>query len=339
MSLTTKESKPVDQAGDPTHTMSEGINQAIDLAMGEDPEVIYLGEDVEDPIGGVMKGTKGMSTKYGRERVRNTPISEQAIIGTAIGASLVGMRPIAEIMLMDFFAVCMDQVANHAAKLRYMSGGRTNVPITIRTAVGGGGQFGAQHSQSLEAWMMHIPGLKVIVPSTPRDAKGLLYSAIFDDDPCIHMEERALLFTRGPVPAGDFSIPLGVADVKRSGSDVTVISWGRLVPQALAAAETLAAEGTDVEVLDLRTLVPLDKAAILESVARTRRVVITHAATQFAGPGAEIAAMISRELFGELAAPVERLAPVYAPIPFAAELENALFPDAARIVDLIRSMA
>lgn len=220
-----------------------------------------------------------------------------------------------------------------------MSGGRTNVPITIRTTIGGGGQFGAQHSQSLEAWMMHIPGLKVVVPSTPRDAKGLLYSAIFDDDPCIHMEERALLFTRGPVPAGDFSIPLGVADVKRTGSDVTIISWGRLVPQALAAAETLAADGTDVEVVDMRTLVPLDRAAILESVAKTRRVVITHAATQFAGPGAEIAAMISHELFGELAAPVERLAPVYAPIPFASELENALFPDAARIVDLIRSMA
>ncbi len=264
MTVTTKESSRAEQADDPKDTMSGAINQAIDLAMGEDPEVIYLGEDVEDPIGGVMKGTKGMSTKYGRERVRNTPISEQAIIGTAIGASLVGMRPIAEIMLMDFFAVCMDQVANHAAKLRYMSGGRTNVPITIRTAVGGGGQFGAQHSQSLEGWLMHIPGLKVIVPSTPRDAKGLLYSAIFDDDPCIHMEERALLFTRGPVPAGDFSIPLGVADVKRSGSDVTIISWGRLVPQALAAAETLATEGTDVEVVDMRTLVPLDRAAILE---------------------------------------------------------------------------
>ena len=166
MTVTTKKRRR-DQADDPKDTMSGAINQAIDLAMGEDPEVIYLGEDVEDPIGGVMKGTKGMSTKYGRERVRNTPISEQAIIGTAIGASLVGMRPIAEIMLMDFFAVCMDQVANHAAKLRYMSGGRTNVPITIRTAIGGGGQFGAQHSQSLEAWMMHIPGLKVIVPSTP----------------------------------------------------------------------------------------------------------------------------------------------------------------------------
>lgn len=324
---------------DPSHTMSEAINQAIDLAMAEDPEVFCLGEDIEDPIGGVMKGTKGLSTKYGRARVRNTPIAEQAIIGAAIGASLVGMRPIAEIMLMDFFAVCMDQVANHAAKLRYMSGGRTNVPITIRTAVGGGAQFGAQHSQSLEGWMMHIPGLKVLVPSTPRDAKGLMCSAIFDDDPCIHMEERALLFVRGPVPSGRYAIPLGVADTKREGSDVTIVCWGRQVPQALSAAQILSEEGISAEVLDLRTLVPLDRTAILQSAARTRRVLITHAATQFAGPGAEIAALISHELFGELAVPVERLAPVYAPVPFAAELEQALFPDAARIAEAVRAMA
>src|SRR6202046_1361378 len=174
MTVTTKEPNAAQQADDPKDTMSGAINQAIDLAMVDDPEVICLGEDVEDPIGGVMKGTKGMSTKYGRARVRNTPISEQAIIGAAIGASLVGMRPIAEIMLMDFFAVCMDQVANHAAKLRYMSGGRTNVPITIRTQVGGGAKFGAQHSQSLEGWLRHIPGWKVAAPATPAEAKGLL---------------------------------------------------------------------------------------------------------------------------------------------------------------------
>ncbi len=245
--------------------MSEAVNQAIDLAMAEDPDVFLIGEDIEDPIGGVMKGTKGLSTKYGRERVRNTPISEQAIVGTAIGASLVGMRPIAEVMLMDFFAVAMDQVANHAAKLRYMSGGRTNVPITIRTSVGGGRQFGAQHSQSLEAWMMHIPGLKVVVPSTPRDAKGLLWSCIFDDDPCIFMETMSLLFTRGPVPPGRFEIPLGVAEVKREGDDVTVVTWGWQVPEAMAAAETVAGEGISVEVIDVRTLVPLDTEAILAS--------------------------------------------------------------------------
>jgi len=326
-------------AADPIHTMAEAVNQAIDLAMGEDPEVFALGEDIEDPIGGVMKGTKGLSTKYGRERVRNTPISEQAIVGAAIGASLVGMRPIAEVMLMDFFAVAMDQVANHAAKLRYMSGGRTNVPITIRTSVGGGRQFGAQHSQSLEAWMMHVPGLKVAVPSTPADAKGLLYSCIFDDDPCIHMEALSLLFTRGPVPPGRFQIPLGVADIKRAGDDVTVVTWGWQVPEALAAAEVLAGEGISVEVVDLRTLVPLDREAVLASAAKTKRVVIVHAATRFAGPGAEIASMVSHELFGELAAPVERLGAAYSPIPYATELETLHYPERVRIAETIRALA
>jgi pyruvate/2-oxoglutarate/acetoin dehydrogenase E1 component len=326
-------------ATDPICTLSDAVNQAIDLAMSEDPEVFALGEDIEDPIGGVMKGTKGLSTKYGRERVRNTPISEQAIVGAAIGASLVGMRPIAEVMLMDFFAVAMDQVANHAAKLRYMSGGRTNVPITIRTSVGGGRQFGAQHSQSLEGWMMHTPGLKVVVPSTPRDAKGLLYSCIFDDDPCIFMETLSLLFTRGPVPAGRFVIPLGVADVKRSGDHVTVVTWGWQVPETLAAADVLAAEGISVEVLDLRTLVPLDIDAVLQSVARTRRVLIVHAATQFAGPGAEIAAVINHELFGQLDAPVERMGSAYSPIPYATELETLHYPERLRIAEAIRRLA
>ena len=323
----------------PVHTLSEAVNQAIDLAMAKDPEVICLGEDIEDPIGGVMKGTKGLSTKYGRHRVRNTPISEQAIAGAAIGASLVGMRPIAEIMLMDFFAVAMDQVANHAAKLRYMSGGRTNVPVTFRTSVGGGRQFGAQHSQSLEGWMMGTPGLKVAYPSTPRDAKGLLTSAIFDDDPCIHMEALSLLFTRGPVPEGEFAIPLGVADVKRPGSDVTVITWGWQVHEALAAAETLAAEGTSVEVVDLRTLVPLDRAAVLASAAKTKRVVVVHAAPRFAGPGAEVAALVDEELFGELEAPVRRLGSAYTPIPYAGELERAHYPERTRVAEAIRTLA
>jgi pyruvate/2-oxoglutarate/acetoin dehydrogenase E1 component len=318
--------------------MSEAVNQALDLAMAADPSVFCLGEDIEDPTGGVMKGTKGLSTKYGRDRVRNTPISEQAIVGTAIGASLVGMRPVAEIMLMDFFAVAMDQVANHAAKLRYMSGGRTNVPITIRTSVGGGRQFGAQHSQSLEGWLMQVPGLKVAVPSTPADAKGLLTSCVFDDDPCVHMETMSLLFTRGPLPEGTHTVPLGVADVKRPGSDVTVVTWGWQVPEALAAAETLTEEGTDVEVVDLRTLVPIDRRAILESVARTRRLLIVHAATRFAGPGAEIAAFVGEELFGELEAPVRRLGSAYTPVPYAAELETLHFPERDRIAEAVRQL-
>jgi acetoin:2,6-dichlorophenolindophenol oxidoreductase subunit beta len=322
---------------DPVHTMSDAVNEALDLAMAEDPEVFLLGEDIEDPAGGVMKSTKGLSTKYGRERVRNTPISEQAIVGTAIGASLVGMRPVAEVMLMDFFAVAMDQVANHAAKLRYMSGGRTNVPITIRTAVGGGRQFGAQHSQSLEAWLMHVPGLKVAVPSTPRDAKGLLTACIFDDDPCIFMETMSLLFTRGPVPEGRFEIPLGRAEVRRAGDDITVVTWGWQVPEALAAAELLAGEGISAEIVDLRTLVPLDRETVLESVARTTRLVVVHAATQFAGPGAEVAAMVAHELFGRLAAPVERVGAHYSPVPYAAGLEAAHFPDRGRIAERVRA--
>ncbi len=323
---------------EPVATMSEAVNQAIDQAMADDPDVFVIGEDIEDPIGGVMKGTKGLSTKYGRERVRNTPISEQAIVGAAIGASLVGMRPIAEVMLMDFFAVAMDQVANHAAKLRYMSGGRTNVPITLRTSVGGGRQFGAQHSQSLEAWMMHVPGLKVVVPSTPAEAKGLLYSCIFDDDPCIFMETMSLLFTRGPVPPGRFEIPLGVADVKREGDDVTVVTWGWQVPEALAAADTLSAEGISVEVVDVRTLVPLDKDTILASGSKTGRVVVVHAATEFAGPGAEIASIVSHDLFGKLSAPVERLGAAYSPVPYAAELEKLHYPDRDRIAERIRAL-
>ncbi len=326
-----------DRSADPVRTMSAAINQALDLALADDPEVFLLGEDIEDPIGGVMKGTTGLSTKYGRQRVRNTPISEQAIVGAAVGASLVGMRPVAEVMLMDFFAVAMDQVANHAAKLRYMSGGRTNVPITIRTSVGGGRQFGAQHSQSLEAWLMHVPGLKVAVPSTPRDAKGLLTACIADDDPCIFMETMSLLFARGPVPEERFEVPLGLADVKRAGDDVTVVTWGWQVGEALAAAELVAGEGIGAEVIDLRTLVPLDRDTVLDSVARTTRLVVVHAATEFAGPGAEIAALVSKELFGRLRAPVDRLGAAYSPVPYAAGLEAAHFPDRARIAERVRA--
>jgi pyruvate dehydrogenase E1 component beta subunit len=319
-------------------TMSGAVNQALDGALAEDPSVILLGEDIEDPAGGVMKATVGLSTKYGNTRVRGTPISEQAIVGAAIGAALAGFRPVAEIMLMDFFAVAMDQVANHAAKLRYMSGGRTHVPLTIRTAVGGGRQFGAQHSQSLEGWLMQVPGLKVAVPSTPADAKGLLTACIFDDDPCVLMETMSLLFTRGPVPQGRHEVPLGVAEVKRPGDDVTVVTWGWQVGETMAAAEEVAADGISVEVIDLRSLVPFDRETVLHSVARTHRALVVHAASQFAGPGAEVAALVSHELFGELAGPVERVGAVYGPVPYAAPLEARHFPNRARIAERVRAM-
>ena len=317
-------------------TMRSAVNQALAEALAADDDVIVLGEDVADPAGGIVGATRGLSTRFGTDRVRDTPISETAIAGAAIGAALGGLRPVAEILIMDFIGICLDQLANHAAKLRYMSGGRTPVPITVRTAVFAGTGGGATHSQSLEAWLTHIPGLKVVVPSTPRDAKGLLTSCIFDDDPCVFVETVRLFGAKGPVPADGFSIPLGSAEVKREGSDVTVVAHGPAVPDALAAAEELAADGVSVEVVDLRSLVPLDTATVLESAARTGRVVIAHAATTFAGPGAELAATVAHDLFGQLAAPVERVGAPFVPIPASPALERSVLPGRADIVAAVR---
>jgi len=300
-----------------TISFTEAYHRALDESMAADPSVIMLGEDIGDEEGGgVFKVTKGLSTKYGAQRVRTTPISEQAIVGAAVGAALAGMRPVAEIMLMNFITVPMDQIVNHAAKLRFMTGGRTSAPITVRTQVYGGLGTGGTHSQSLEAWFMHVPGLKVVVPSAPRDGKGLLTSAIFDDDPCVFVETIRLQGQRGMVPVDPgFSIPLGEADVKRPGTDVTLIAYGRGVIESLGAATALEADGISAEVLDLRTLVPLDVPALLESVGRTRRAVVVHDAVQFAGPGAEVAAILQKELFGELLAPVERVGARFVPNP------------------------
>ncbi len=308
------------------------VNHTLDFALAQDDSVFLLGEDIHDPAGGVVKATAGLSTKHGLDRVRPTPIAEQAIVGAALGASMAGMRPVAEIMINDFLAVCMDQLANHVAKLRYMSGGRTGAPLTIRTMTAGNvGSFGAQHSQSLEGWLTHTPGLKVVYPSTPAEAKGLLLSCIYDDDPCVFFESMRLYFNSGPVPAGDYRIPLGVADVKRAGSDLTILCYGWMVPEALSAAATLMDDGISAEVLDLRTLAPLDHGAILESVSRTGRAVVAHSAVEFCGFGAELAALIHRSLHNELKAPVARVAAAYAPVPFARELEQHYFPDAEKI--------
>jgi len=318
-------------------TVRDALNRALDEALAADPRVIVLGEDVADPAGGVSGVTAGLSTRHGHDRVLDTPISEAAIVGAAIGAAVDGMLPVAEIMIMDFIGIALDQIANHAAKLRFMSGGRTPCPVTIRTAVFGGLGSGATHSQSLEAWFMHIPGLKVIVPSTPADAKGLLTTAIFDPDPCVFVETVITYGARGPVPTEPgFAIPFGEADVKRAGNDVTVVTYGRGVFDALTAAEQVAAEGIDVEVVDLRTLVPLDMPRVLESVAKTKRAVVAHYATRFAGPGAELAATIGEELFGVLDAPVERVGARFTPIPAASSLEAAVFPSAGTIADAIR---
>ncbi|MDT3442837.1 alpha-ketoacid dehydrogenase subunit beta [Pseudofrankia sp. BMG5.37] len=316
-------------------TMREALNLALDQALARDERVFLLGEDIADP--GASGPTKGLSTKYGTERVLDTPISESAIVGAAIGAAMEGFRPVAEIMIMDFIGIAADQIINNAAKLRFMTGGRTSAPITVRTQVYGGIGTGATHSQSLEAWFMHVPGLKVIVPSTPRDGKGLLTSAIFDDDPCIFVETIRLGPQRGMVPVDPgFSIPLGEADVKRPGSDVTLISYGRGVVEALGAATQLEADGVSAEVLDLRTLVPLDVAAMVESVGRTTRAVVVHDAVQFAGPGAEIAAILQRELFGRLSAPVERVGARFVPNPAPPALESQVYPSAQRIVAAVR---
>ncbi len=316
-------------------TMREAVNLALSQALARDESVFLLGEDIADP--GATGTTKGLSSEHGADRVLDTPISEAAIIGAAIGAAMEGFRPVAEIMIMDFIGIAADQLVNHAAKLRFMTGGRTTAPITVRTQVYGGIGTGATHAQTLEAWFMHIPGLKVIVPATPRDAKGLLTSAIFDDDPCLFVETVRLQGQRGMVPVDpEFSIPLGQAEVKRPGTDVTLIGYGRGVVEALGAAAALEGEGVSAEVLDLRTLVPLDVPAMVESVRRTRRAVIVHDAVRFAGPGAEIAAILHHELFDVLEAPVERVGARFVPNPAPKALESQIYPSADRISAAVR---
>jgi len=322
-----------------TMPFAMAVNEALDVAMGLDERVFLLGEDIAEPSGGVYKVTKGLSTKYGDHRVRKTPISEQAIIGSAVGAAIAGFRPVAEIMIMDFLAVCLDQVSNHAAKIRYMSGGQTTVPMVIRTSAGAGMGFGAQHSELLEAWAVHTPGIKVVVASTPADAKGLLLSAIFDDDPVLFVEQMMLYWNpayAGEVPEGDHRIPLGRADVKRPGSHVSLISYGKQVHDCLAVAETLAGEGIDAEVVDLRTLVPLDIDTVLESVARTRNAVVVHEAVTRCGFGAELSAQIHEALFADLEHPVQRVGAKNTPVPYAKPLETAYVPQAADIEAAIR---
>jgi pyruvate dehydrogenase E1 component beta subunit len=312
-------------------SVRSAITLALDEALTSDERVVLLGEDISD--NGVFGVTKGLAAKHGAGRVRDTPISEQAIVGAAVGGALGGLRPVAEVMFMDFLGLCLDQLANHAAKLRYMSGGLTPVPMVLRTAVGGGLQVGAQHSQMLEAWLTHVPGLKVVVPSTASDARGLLASCIADEDPCVFIEQVLLLSRKGPVD--DTPVALGVADVKRPGADVTVVTYGRQVHDALSVADTLAGRGVEVEVLDLRSLVPLDEAAVLESVGRTRRAVILHEAVVTGGFGAELAAGISEALFDRLVAPVLRVGALAAPLPYARGLERLALPGPERLLEAL----
>jgi pyruvate/2-oxoglutarate/acetoin dehydrogenase E1 component len=317
-------------------TCQQAINSALDGEMRLDDSVIIIGEDIADPPGGVIGTTKGLSTTYGTDRVLATPIAEQAIIGAAIGASLGGYRPVAEIMFFDFLAVCADQFANHAAKLRYMSGGRTGVPITVMTVVAAG-RFGAQHTSSIESWFMHVPGLKVVMPSSPWDTKGLLTSCIRDDDPCLFVQPLAMMFApKQEIPVEPYTVPIGVASVLREGGDVTIVTYGSQVPGAMAAASTLADDGIDVEVIDLRTLLPLDMETVVRSARKTRRVIVAHNATEFLGPGAEISSQLHEQLWGELAAPVERLGGPFCPIPFSPDLN--VFPSDSDLVRAARRL-
>jgi pyruvate/2-oxoglutarate/acetoin dehydrogenase E1 component len=317
----------------------QALNMALHEAMASDPSVIVLGEDVADPQGGgVVKVTQGLSNRFGVSRVRSTPIAEQAIIGAAIGAAIVGMRPVAEIMLMNFTTVAMDQIVNHAAKLRFMSGGQTHVPLTIRTMTGVGFATGGQHADMLEAWFAHTAGLKVVAPSSPADAAGLLLSCIFDDDPCIFIENLPTYWATGPAAVPGLRIPLGKANVLRSGSDVTVIGYSRPITDIVAVAAKLEKEGISVEVIDLRTISPWDKQTVLASVAKTSRAVIVHEAVRNFGVGAEISSVIYEELFGQLKAPIQRIAGVNAPVPFSKPLEAAFAPGRTQIEAAIRAV-
>lgn len=316
---------------------TQAINLALDEAMAADPRVILMGEDIaDDQGGGVFTATKGLSGKYGVGRVRSTPISEQAIIGAAVGAALVGYRPVAEIMLMNFITVAMDQIVNHAAKLRFMSGGQTSVPLTIRMATGAGAGFGGQHSDMLEAWFAHVPGLKIATASNPADAKGLLLSCIEDDDPCLFIEHTLAYGASGPAPEPGYRVPLGKAAIARPGTDASIIGYGSAIGKALEAARTLEADGLSVEVIDLRTIGPFDRDAVLESVSRTGRAIVVHEAVRDFGCGAEISSVIHENLFRNLKAPVQRIGSAHAPVPFSPQLEQAFLFSQADIESAVR---
>ena len=315
----------------------QAINWALDDAMAADPNVILFGEEVADPEGGgIMKVTAGLSTKYG-QRVRSTPISEMAFTGAAVGAAIVGMRPVVEIMLMNFVAVCMDQITNHAAKLRFMSGGQTHVPMVIRTMTGSGFQTGGQHADFLEAWFCHTPGIKVVMPSNPADAYGLMLGAIQDDDPVLFVEHLPNYWTPGAMPERGKAIALGKAKVVKPGKDVTLIGYSRSMMDIPVVAQQLAKDGIDCEIIDLRTVNPLDMDTILTSVKKTGRAVVVHEACKSFGVGAEVSARIHESLFRELKAPVQRVASQDSPVPFAKQLEAAFLYSHADIANAVRA--
>jgi len=313
------------------------FNEAVRQSMEADPDVFCAGEDI-GAFGGVFGSFGGLQSQFGEKRVVDTPISEQAIIGLGVGASVTGLRPIVDLMFMDFMCVALDQIVNQAAKLKYMFGGEVSLPLTITTAGGGGLSAAAQHSQSLEALLCHIPGLKVVFPSNPYDMKGLMISCIRENNPTVMIKHKRLLGMAAPVPEEAYAIPLGVANVLRHGSDVTIVAYARMANEALSAAETLAKEGIDCEVIDPRTLQPLDIDTVVESVKKTNRAVVVHEAVQFGGLGAEIASQIQESAFDYLDAPVSRVGAPFSPVPFSPALEKHYIPDAVRIADDVRAI-
>ena len=320
-------------------TYLEAVGEALSQEMRRDPEVFLLGEDV-GVYGGAFGVSRGMLEEFGPERVRDTPISEAAIAGAATGAALMGMRPVMEIMFMDFLTISMNQLVNQAAKIHFMFGGKASVPMVARAPAGSGTGAAAQHSQSLEAWFINVPGIKVVAPSTPYDVKGLLISSIRDNNPVLFMEHKLLYRTKGAVPEDLYTIPLGQAEVKREGRDLTILAYSIMVPRALEAAEQLAAESIEIEVVDPRTLKPLDKDAIVQSVAKTGRVLIAHEAPQTGGFGGELAAVIAEsQAFDYLDAPIRRLCGRDVPIPYNRTLERSVVPQVEDIVATARELA
>ena len=329
-----------DRAGEKTMKETsylKAVTEALREEMLRDEKVFIAGEDVGE-CGGPFAATRNLFREFGPKRVRDTPISESAIIGLAIGAAATGMRPVVEIMFSDFIATCWDQVVNQAAKMRFMFGGSLTLPLVIRTQMGAGQNAGPQHSQSIEAWAMHVPGLKVVMPSTAYDAKGLLKAAIRDDNPVLFIENRICYKLRQSIPEEDYVLPLGVADVKREGRDVTVVAVSNLVHKALAAAALLAGEGIEAEVVDPRSILPLDIETIKKSVRKTSRLVIVHEDVRFAGMGAEIAAAVSEEVFDYLDAPIKRVAAPFMPVPFSKPLEEFYLPNEGKIVKAVHEV-
>jgi pyruvate dehydrogenase E1 component beta subunit len=330
--------------------MIGAINEALHIAMDSDPDVILLGEDVaggggradegiEDAWGGIMGVTKGLIGRFGSDRVLDTPISEMGFMGTAVGAAATGLRPVVELMFMDFLGVSLDPLLNQAAKLRYMFGGKVSVPLTVRTSMGAGNRAAAQHSQTLYNITTGIPGLKTVIPSNPADAKGLLLAAIRDDSPVIFCEAKSLMGTMGVVPEGDYEIPLGKANIVREGSDVTLVGMGRTVGTALEAAATLEAEGTSAEVLDLRSLQPMDEEAILASLEKTGNLIVIDEATPRCGIASDVAALCVDRGFDFLNAPIKKITAPHTPVPFSPVLEDVFIPSADQIIDAVHELA